>query len=53
MPRELEEKIRASVKAAHPEYSEERVNQEVYATMNKLKKRRIGSRRQRGTKHAS
>jgi len=49
MPKELEEKIRASVKAAHPEYDEKRVNQEVYATMNKQKRRRIGSRRRRGT----
>ena len=35
MPKELERKIRASVKKAHPEYSEARVNREVYATMNK------------------
>ena len=47
MPKELEEKIRASVKAAHPDYTPEEVNREVYATMNKLKKRRIGSRKRR------
>ena len=35
MPKELERKIRASVRKAHPEYSEARVNREVYATMNK------------------
>ena len=35
MPAEIERKIRASVKKAHPEYSKERVDREVYSTMNK------------------
>jgi hypothetical protein len=35
MPKAVEEDIRASVKAAHPDYDEERVNQEVYSVMNK------------------
>ena len=35
MPKTVEEKIRRSVREAHPDYDEERVNQEVYATMNK------------------
>lgn len=35
MPKEVEEKIRQSVRNAHPDYDEKRVDQEVYATMNK------------------
>ncbi len=35
MPKHVEEEIRASVERAHPDYDKERVDQEVYATMNK------------------
>jgi hypothetical protein len=35
MPKEIEDNIRKSVEKAHPEYSKERVDNEVYATMNK------------------
>lgn len=35
MPKEVEEKIRKSVETAHPDYDKERVDREVYATMNK------------------
>lgn len=35
MPTAIEEKIRKSVENAHPDYDKERVDQEVYATMNK------------------
>jgi hypothetical protein len=35
MPEEIEEKIRESVRNAHPDYDEKRVNDEVFATMNK------------------
>lgn len=35
MPKRIEKKIRRSVKIAHPEYTREEVDREVYATMNK------------------
>ena len=35
MPKRVEEDIRASVEAAHPDYDKERVDQEVFAVMNK------------------
>lgn len=35
VPKEVEQKIRESVEKAHPDYDKERVDQEVYATMNK------------------
>lgn len=35
MPKAIEEKIRRSVENAHPDYDKERVDQEVYAIMNK------------------
>jgi hypothetical protein len=47
MPERVEEEIRASVRKAHPDYSPERVDQEVYAIMNKqgLLKRKHGRRK--------
>lgn len=49
MPEYIENKIRESVKKAHPDYDEERVNQEVYATMNSrgLLRRSAKGRRKR------
>ena len=54
MPKEVEEKIRQSVKEAHPDYDEKRVNEEVFSVMNKQgllhKSRKWGGRRK---KHGS
>lgn len=35
MPKAVEEEIRESVRRAHPDYDEKRVNDEVFAVMNK------------------
>lgn len=35
MPEEVEERIRESVKNAHPDYDKERVDKEVFSIMNK------------------
>lgn len=50
MPREVEEQIRKSVEKAHPDYDKKRVDQEVYATMQKHGLLRHGKkgRRSRG-----
>lgn len=52
MPKEIEEKIRKSVREAHPDYDEKRVNDEVFAVMNKqgLLHHRKG-RRKKGREH--
>ena len=37
MPEPLHSRLRESVKKAHPDYDDERVEKEVHATMNKWK----------------
>lgn len=52
MPKEVESKIRESVKKAHPDYDKERVDREVFATMNKHGLLHKGShRRKKGHRH--
>lgn len=47
MPERVEEEIRKSVEEAHPDYDKERVNREVYATMNKHGLLHKGSKRRK------
>lgn len=35
MPKEVEENIRASLRAAHPDWDEKTLNDKTFATMNK------------------
>ena len=50
MPKKVEEEIKASLRKAHPEWSEEKVTEVTYATMNK---RGMLRGKGRGTRHKS
>lgn len=47
MPKDVENRIRESVEKAHPDYDKERVDREVFATMNKHGLLHKGSKRRK------